>query len=1103
VSIGPGGLSGRCYGREDELAFLRGRIDGTRSVTLVIGDSGIGKSTLVDELRMRLAGPAVFVGAYEAQRGDGADPLVRCLASLLDRHVSGVEGWQGQVHAAVQRLWRNLKNPERLRNFFLGLTRAAGELPYVKEFGKAASEAITAVTHITGVGEGLPAEWTIRLPSEVFRDVTAILLDAFPGTRLVFIIDNLSADAEALTNEPGTLRTTDGLLSFLTTHLTRSSGLHFVMTWKDVDATAPVLEKLSGQIREYGGDVLRLAPLGDDAMAALLASEFPWFVKLSSADRSRVVRLTAGLPAVAQWWSSRGIAGFDVEGLRNLAREAISRKYQSLERALRQSLHPSLLYQLVTMPKIPPVTHLAQITGGSSEQVRAVLRSWTDMRLLRREGAAYRFDHETKQLVAYSAALTTLEADARLGAARDLVHFYLSHAGFAQADHPDAGKYVGWALSVARGAGFPSPELKAIFYAYLCLSDALDEVLGWPPVPDLAQILALPWNTRFLLFHAATARLPESASFVDSLHANVLDDPERLQSGPRNVAAGLWNAMHAYRRVGRLVESERLLQELRSLQRAQPKDAELAVWLARGLRGVLAGHGRAELDRVPVLLEEIAALQAMRADDPDLAAVLAGALFDAVTVFGHAGRLDDVDRLLDRLRSFSRANASVPAVTTELIKAIVNAMSAHGEAADLAVVDRLLADVRALARRHRAEPRIAEFHARGLTIALRAYRHGRRLDVVETLLEELRRLDQDTSGADDVAPVVAIAIREARAGYRSAGQDTERDALLDELRALSRRHPASGEVVVALAAELHENLGADLHAGRSAEVERGLQELRSIHREHVDRLDVATIVARAIVDVIPRLVGPAAADQLLEEIRALHERHRTDPELVRQHSYAIVNTLNVHQPASTAETVGPLLDELRTLRSDHPNVREIAQSLAWGLMVAVPVLGREQRVPEITIMLDELRALVDEERTLQITLVLGHAVVGALLAYERAGDLAEVERLVEELRSLAAAAPTVIEMVQILARGLSQAISTDRPQRAEAILDELRRLRSDHDDDQVVAEALAVALLNARPVYRAGGADRLRALRDEVRTLARAFPDSEGIRTIDAKLTAA
>ena len=132
------------YGRTKDLEFLR---HGTRlrSATLVYGDSGIGKSAILQRLRDEFSAPMmlaqygsdVLCGFYECSLGDDKDLLVRTLDSFLTRNVLNLNNWQVAVKAALAQSKANLKDPQKLAEYCAGLGQAVAELPAVRESGKA------------------------------------------------------------------------------------------------------------------------------------------------------------------------------------------------------------------------------------------------------------------------------------------------------------------------------------------------------------------------------------------------------------------------------------------------------------------------------------------------------------------------------------------------------------------------------------------------------------------------------------------------------------------------------------------------------------------------------------------------------------------------------------------------------------------------------------------------------------------------------------------------------------------------------------------------------------------------------------------------------
>jgi AAA+ ATPase superfamily predicted ATPase len=65
--------------QDDEITFLRERVSGRRpTVTILLGDSNIGKSTILEVLATRACADGHVVGRYECAV-EGTDPLLKSL----------------------------------------------------------------------------------------------------------------------------------------------------------------------------------------------------------------------------------------------------------------------------------------------------------------------------------------------------------------------------------------------------------------------------------------------------------------------------------------------------------------------------------------------------------------------------------------------------------------------------------------------------------------------------------------------------------------------------------------------------------------------------------------------------------------------------------------------------------------------------------------------------------------------------------------------------------------------------------------------------------------------------------------------------------------
>jgi hypothetical protein len=138
-----------CRAREQEIGSLLSPIlsRAGRSATLLYGDSGIGKSVVLREIRRRLSARInITAGFYECVIGD-RDPLLRALDDLL-KQTYAVHGAFDQIQAACGGL-KNDPSISPLKAFLFAILQSAGESAglgplaklAVKSFGWYAEEA--------------------------------------------------------------------------------------------------------------------------------------------------------------------------------------------------------------------------------------------------------------------------------------------------------------------------------------------------------------------------------------------------------------------------------------------------------------------------------------------------------------------------------------------------------------------------------------------------------------------------------------------------------------------------------------------------------------------------------------------------------------------------------------------------------------------------------------------------------------------------------------------------------------------------------------------------------------------------------------------------
>src|SRR5260370_12074275 len=307
-----------CWGRNDDLDHLATSVWTQRkSGTLVYGDSGIGKTTLLKALVQRLrSSPDVIIGLCEAVEGD-SDPLLRCLNALL-KSVYTLDNVGKQIEIAC----RNARiSVSGMRKFLTKALSAFGDAPGVGLFAKAALSTLDIVADsVLSLELKLEPGLQPRLEICNFRDIVGILQSAFSDKRFVFVIDNLNAPVESLTSAKHGLSSIDTIVTYLTQDFRHAAAVHLFFSWKRNLRNVSTLSDFEEKLVEYGGAIYYLEPLKSiDAVRASMQHDFRWFKHLPQSEQDAVAHLTGGLPEVVTQWRENEIREYDHSKLAKLA----------------------------------------------------------------------------------------------------------------------------------------------------------------------------------------------------------------------------------------------------------------------------------------------------------------------------------------------------------------------------------------------------------------------------------------------------------------------------------------------------------------------------------------------------------------------------------------------------------------------------------------------------------------------------------------------------------------------------------------------------------------------------------------------------------------
>jgi PAS domain S-box-containing protein len=392
----------KLYGRAQEINTLSAAFDrvlssGRTELVLVSGYSGIGKSSVVNELHKVLVPPrGLFAsGKFDQYKRDIpyatlAQSFERLIRPLLGKNETELRRWRDELLKALD------PNGRLIVDLVPELELIIGEQPSVPE---------------------LPPQDAQRRFQLVFRRFIGVF--AKPERPLALFLDDLQwLDAATL----------DVLQDLLTQPDVHHLMLIGAYRENEVNSAHPLMRKL-GAIRQAGGNVkeIVLAPLACEDFGRLIADSLHSELERVAPLAQLVHEKTAGNPFFAIQFlyalSEEGLLTFDHDAARwswNLNRIHAKGYTDNVVDLLVGKLHrlpvetQSALQQLACLGNSADFATLRMVYQDSNEQMHGQL--WEAIRagLIFRGEDSYRFLHDRVQETAYSLIPQELRAEAHL-----------------------------------------------------------------------------------------------------------------------------------------------------------------------------------------------------------------------------------------------------------------------------------------------------------------------------------------------------------------------------------------------------------------------------------------------------------------------------------------------------------------------------------------------------------------------------------------------------------------------------------------------------------------------------------------------------------------
>ena len=1050
-----------CWGRADEIeSILVPILDrAEHSAVILYGDSGIGKSTVLEEVRLRLGSlPGVILGFYKTPQTD-PDPLLHVLDALLSQ-IYTVQHSLDQLRIAAEKS-KAVLSLSNVKGFLLTVLKTMGESSGLGLFAKGVSEAAGWAKDNISLDASVPSTLLPKLGYEAFRDILKILITALPDQQFVFIIDNLSAPAESVTAGIRGFGSLDTVLSFMSLSYPETERVHLLFSWKRAPHTEPAFRALAGSWQEYGGELRHLKPITSGAaLRQWLSSEFTWFAGLENSRQESVLKIAGGLPQVIAEWRRAKLLSFDSAELERRAADIRERRYggwgQVLESAGREERRTLLC--LALMGHAMPVSALAELSGQDSQACIDVLRIWTDRDLLqsqyleRQHLPVYTFEHENKRWVALRYLPATFP-DGAQEVRQSAYEFALAHFNLAEfwpprPDQPTSVYYLGDALELAEEGSLPArvrdvsvlrSVLEMAFVGYLRDSPDPSWWEAWQswPHPFQAWILDFSITSPWLDADAGMVKLQqwlavasrpvmslgqaiaEAAALANltartavrnrpDLFAQLFDN---LQSFNRAYATSVPIAIECGRAAVNgilLFGSSRnekgldeMLKALSRLHNASPGEQTIAEVRARGLASAVQQFGAWIPERLESLLADVRLLQQRFSAAAAITAALADSLVVLTATFGHKGQMEQVEVTIDELDRLWRTQITQHHLLVNVAAGLVNAIGAYARMGDLVQAELSLERLQRLAGNSHAQD-VAELLGAGIVNLLPAYEGSGSIREIRKLLDVLRTTRREFQDKASLAELLVDGLATASAEYLKAGDIDPLNTLLDEVLQVWRQFLSHQKVARYVAKALANGIGANGQLQRIGRVLELLLDARAIWNGFPDDYVIAEMVAIGLSNAIAtfRTSQPDQAREFLGELTKIQQRHPEDSGLGALLARSLQNIVAGKVMNKRTEGLLEFINELKGLSSLFADDPMISVPRAEALAAAVQAFSGSDDGDAVADCLTQLRALDRAEPPEAIQPFLAEGLADGIGFYARHGNFDTTRELLQQIRGL-------------------------------------------------------------------------------------------------------
>jgi hypothetical protein len=877
------------FGREPDVARLVDRAQSTGS-TVLTGRARMGKSWLLEAVALRLSGQGFLVGLHECQ-GTEPDAILRATRDLYDRWLADSNYLQ-----QARKLWQqNKKGFVTRAGIALGklfgsiLDVQHGDSGVVKDAIGMAFDGLEGFQRDLVTG-GLPLP---PLDYEQMHELLSTVSD-LSGKPIVLILDQWekSRDKERDCN----------ILDTFLRHHSEWPHCHILAAAKDGRFNLSLLE---GLVRVGGGaaecgplDKMHLQDGEDQEALAYIRSKNEVAVGVEDAD---LLKWMKGYPGVVEGWLSP-------YGLKSIKNPGDMRK------AAKSAWHNSYAEELEScLPGLTPDLRRFTIRLAIMAEMNELM--WGTLReIVTNDIQGDALDELCVAGVLREMSPPSFGHDSRHEAVRN---WYVSKGNLLAIFRKEVETII-----CSLGALVSSTEAETLPHS-LALVGISQNIDGIDVRPSVKLLLA-----------AATTLFPGLSADVDRHLREVgIEWLRQHRDLLPLVAMGLVNTLNRAKAEDDLSRRDVLLDRLRWLQQAFPKDAVVREQLAMGLFNThIDVMEKGDSSRENPLYDELRALHGSFRKDANVRKWFAR---DMVNTHAHAmeaGQFLRRNSLLDKLRILHQDFQDDAEVRAAFASGLFNTLYYAKAEDDLSQRDAMLDELRRLRGAAPNDAGVGVQLAKGLFNTLVDATAENDLSRRDALLAELRALRQGFPDDAAVRERLAMALFNTFHYAKAENDLPRRDALLEELRALHGAFLEDAALRENLAVGLFNTLNDANEENDLARRDALLDELRILHGAFPEDAAMREWFAKGLFNMSRYAKAEndlSRRDALLDELRALHDAFPEDAGVREQLIKGFATTHRDLRSEGDRERSDVIALELRAIARQWPDDELVQKAIRY------------------------------------------------------------------------------------------------------------------------------------------------------------------------------